>query len=43
MKFCPTQIEPEFTVMIGLVFTIKLLVATACDLHPVRVFVPITV
>ena len=43
VKFCPAQIAPEFTVMVGLTFTIKLLVETACDLHPVMVFVPITV
>ena len=43
MKFCPAQIAPEFTVIIGFAFTIKLLVATACDTHPVTEFVPITV
>ena len=43
VKFCPAQIAPEFTIIVGLVFTIKLLVATACDTHPVTEFVPITV
>ncbi len=43
MKFCPAQMAPEFTVIIGLGLTIKLLVAKACDLHPVTEFVPITV
>ena len=38
----PAQIAPEFTVIIGLAFTIKLLVATACDTHP-AVLVPATV
>ena len=27
MKFCPAQIAPEFTVMIGLALTIKFVVA----------------
>ena len=43
MKFCPAQIAPEFTVIIGFAFTNKLLVAKACDRHPVTEFVPITV
>ena len=43
MKFWPAQIAPEFTVIIGFVFTIKLLVAKACDRHPVIEFVPSTV
>ena len=42
MKICPAQIAPEFTVMVGLAFTIKLLVAKACDTHP-AVLVPATV
>jgi len=42
VKFCPAQIEPEFTIIIGLTFTIKLLVATACDTQP-AVLVPATV
>ena len=42
MKFCPAQITPLFTVRIGLAFTIKLLVAKACDTHP-AVLVPATV
>ena len=43
MKFCPAQIVPLFTVIIGLGLTVKLLVAKACDRHPVIEFVPITV
>ena len=43
VKFWPAQIAPLFTVIIGLGFTIKLLVAKVCDLHPVAEFVPITV
>ena len=43
MKFCPEQIVPLFTVIIGFAFTTKLLVANDCDLHPVTEFVPITV
>ena len=43
MKFWPAQIVPLFTVIIGLGLTVKLLVANACDLHPVAEFVPITV
>ena len=42
MKFCPTQIAPLFTVIIGLGLTVKLLVAKACDTHP-AVLVPATV
>ncbi len=42
MKFCPAQIVPLFTVMVGLGFTIKLLVANACDKQP-SVLVPATV
>ena len=42
VKFCPAQIAPLFTVMIGLGFTVKLLVATACDTQP-AVLVPATV
>ena len=34
VKFCPTQIVPLFTVMVGLGLTVKLLVARACDTHP---------
>ena len=34
MKFCPTQIVPLFTVMVGFGLTVKLLVAKACDKHP---------
>ena len=43
MKFWPAQIVPLFTVIIGLGLTVKLLVANACDRHPVMVSVPITV
>ena len=43
MKFCPAQVVPLFTVMIGLGLTTKLLVAKACDTQPVTEFVPITV
>ena len=39
MKFCPTQIVPLFTVMVGLGLTVKLLVAKACDKQP-AVLVP---
>ena len=42
VKFCPTQIAPLFTVIIGLGLTVKLLVAKACDTHP-AVLVPATV
>ena len=43
VKFWPAQIVPLFTVIIGLGLTVKLLVAKACDRHPVTEFVPITV
>lgn len=39
---CPAQIAPEFTVNIGLGFTVKILVAHACDTHPAEL-VPSTV
>ena len=42
MKFCPAQIAPEFTEMIGLGLTVKLLVTNPSDLHP-AVLVPATV
>ena len=42
MKFCPTQIVPLFTVMIGLGLTVKLLVAKVCDTQP-AVLVPANV
>ncbi len=42
MKFCPTQIVPLFTVIVGLGLTVKLLVAKACDKQP-AVLVPATV
>jgi hypothetical protein len=41
VKFCPAQIAPEFTVMLGFALTIKLV--KACELHPVTEFVPATV
>ncbi len=41
MKFCPTQIDPLFTVMIGLGLTVKLLVAKVCDKQPAEL-VPTT-
>ena len=34
VKFCPAQIVPLFTVMVGLGLTVKLLVARACDTQP---------
>ena len=34
MKFCPTQIVPLFTVMVGFGLTVKLLGAKACDKQP---------
>ena len=42
MKFCPTQIVPLFTVMVGFGLTVKLLVAKVCDKQPAEL-VPATV
>jgi hypothetical protein len=33
-KDCPAQIVPLFTPMIGLLYTIMLLIALDCDGHP---------
>ena len=42
VKFCPAQIVPLFTVMIGLGLTVKLMFAKVCDTQP-AVLVPATV
>ena len=42
VKFCPAQIEPEFTVTIGLTLTVRLLVVKPWDKQPAAL-VPATV
>ena len=42
VKDCPVQITPEFTVMVGVVFTVTLLTAVLDPTHP-KALVPVTI
>ena len=41
VKDCPVQITPEFTVMVGVVFTVTLLTAVLAPIQP-KTLVPVT-